>query len=225
MIASTKAVSSCRLCLCHALNRRAASGPTTASPGRCARSNRASPTSDAAAIASVGHRAAGSPRTQPSCRGRTDDCIARMMRKSTTRGHLRTPRYCFCRALDCWFATFRSRGRKRRHDRIRVSRRPAPRLPLSRPAASCAVGASCDRSIANNHAAAPPRRGHCARADRRFRGGRGSKLSFGGREIPGCVRELRSRFVDAPFREPEPSRLRSAWCRPPQRRPRPKREE
>ena len=45
------------------------------------------------------------PRTQPSCRGRADNCIARMMRKSTTRGHRRTPRYCFCRASDCWFAT------------------------------------------------------------------------------------------------------------------------
>lgn len=27
-------------------------------------------------------RAIGMPRTQPSCRGRTDDCIARMMRTS-----------------------------------------------------------------------------------------------------------------------------------------------
>jgi hypothetical protein len=28
-----------------------------------------------------------------------------MMHKSTTRGRRRTPRYCFCRSSDYWFAT------------------------------------------------------------------------------------------------------------------------
>ena len=40
------------------------------------------------AIASVGLLTAGSPRTQPSCLGRADDCVARMMRKSN---HARSP--------------------------------------------------------------------------------------------------------------------------------------
>ncbi len=45
------------------------------------------------------------PRTQPSCRGRADDCMARMMRKSN---HARSPSdaaLLLCRASDCWFAT------------------------------------------------------------------------------------------------------------------------
>jgi len=48
------------------------------------------------------------PRTQPSDRGRLDDCMARMMRKSNRkRATSDVALLLFCRASDYWFATKR----------------------------------------------------------------------------------------------------------------------
>jgi hypothetical protein len=115
------------------------------------------------AAAFVKRRTAGSPRNHPSCRGRADDCIARMMRKSN---HVRSPSdaaLLLCRASDYWFATQGIASSVGRRMPLADSRRGRSRHGEER----CGHGASelseANRSLAAVAETLGSRRGRCAK--------------------------------------------------------------
>ena len=77
-------------------------------------------------------RAIAMPRTQPSRRARGTTAWPGRCASRTARARRRTPRYCFWRASDCWFATHsavspRSAGRVHRPDDAQAQSREADR--------------------------------------------------------------------------------------------------